>query len=150
MSSLYLDRPSPVHRLNPTTKLVGVVSIIILVFAVSYWWAPFAILILLVVPAALLARVGGRLAIVGGAILVPLLLVVTIGQGFFNRAGETVLFALGPFEFKLEGVLFADHTRALLSTDEDTTAATERDADATWWRTIKLGSRDLADHLRAG
>lgn len=107
MSSLYLDRPSPVHRLNPITKLVGVVAIILLVFALPYWWAPLAILVLIVVPAALLARVGGRLAIVGGAILVPLLLVVTIGQGFFNKAGETVLFALGPFEFKLEGVLFA-------------------------------------------
>lgn len=107
MSSLYLDRPSPVHRLNPITKLVGVVAIILLVFALPYWWAPLAILVVIVVPAALLARVGGRLLLVGGAILVPLLLVVTIGQGFFNTQGETVLFALGPFEFKLEGVLFA-------------------------------------------
>jgi energy-coupling factor transport system permease protein len=107
MSTLYLDRPSPVHRLNPITKLVGVVAIILLVFALPYWWAPLAILVLVVVPAALLARVGGRLLLVGGAILVPLLLVVTIGQGFFNSRGETVLFALGPFEFKLEGVLFA-------------------------------------------
>ena len=107
MSSLYLDRPSPVHRLNPTTKLVGVVSIIILVFALPYWWAPLAILILFVVPAALLARVGGRLLLVAGALLVPLLLVLTIAQGFFNPRGETILFSLGPFNFALEGVLFA-------------------------------------------
>lgn len=106
MSTLYLDRPSPVHRLNPTTKLVGVVAIILLVFALPYWWAPLAILVLIVVPAALLARVGGRLLLVGGAILVPLLLVVTIGQGFFNARGETVLFSLGAFDFTLEGVLF--------------------------------------------
>lgn len=107
MSTLYLDRPSPVHRLNPITKLIGVVAIILLVFALPYWWAPLAILVLIVTPAALLARVGGRLLIVGGAILVPLLIVVAIGQGFFNAQGETVLFALGPFEFKLEGLLFA-------------------------------------------
>lgn len=107
MSTLYLDRPSPVHRLNPITKLVGVVAIILLVFALPYWWAPLAILVLIVVPAALLARVGGRLLLVGGAILVPLLLVVIIGQGFFNSRGETVLFSLGPFDFALEGVLFA-------------------------------------------
>ena len=84
MSSLYLDRPSPIHRLNPITKLVGVVAIILLVFALPYWWAPLAILVLIVTPAALLAKVGGRLLIVGGAILVPLLIVVAIGQGFFN------------------------------------------------------------------
>jgi len=107
MSTLYLDRPSPVHRLNPITKLVMVVAIILLVFALPYWWAPLAILVLVVVPAALLARVGGRLLLVGGAILVPLLLVLTIGQGFFNSRGETVLFSLGPFDFTLEGVLFA-------------------------------------------
>jgi energy-coupling factor transport system permease protein len=107
MSTLYLDRPSPIHRLNPITKLVGVVAIILLVFALPYWWAPLAILVVVVVPAALLAQVGGRLLLVGGAILVPLLLVVTIGQGFFNSRGETVLFSLGPFDFALEGVLFA-------------------------------------------
>jgi energy-coupling factor transport system permease protein len=106
MSTLYLDRPSPVHRLNPITKLVGVVAIILLVFALPYWWAPLAILVVVVVPAALLARVGGRLLLVGGAILVPLLLVVTIGQGFFNTRGKTVLFSLGSFDFSLEGVLF--------------------------------------------
>lgn len=106
MSTLYLDRPSPIHRLNPATKLMGVVAIILLVFALPYWWAPLAILVVVVVPAALLARVGGRLLVVGGAILVPLLLVITIGQGFFNVHGETVLFTLGPFRFALEGVLF--------------------------------------------
>ncbi|MBX3195490.1 MAG: energy-coupling factor transporter transmembrane protein EcfT [Microbacteriaceae bacterium] len=107
MSTLYLDRPSPIHRLNPITKLIGVLAIILLVFALPYWWAPLAILVLVVVPAALLARVGGRLLLVGGAILVPLLLVVAIGQGFFNTRGETILFSIGSFDFALEGVLFA-------------------------------------------
>lgn len=107
MSTLYLDRPSPLDRLNPITKLVGVVSIIILVFALPYWWAPLAILVLIVVPVALLAMVGGRLLVVSGALLVPLMLVLVIGQGFFNRRGETTLFSIGSFDFALEGLLFA-------------------------------------------
>ena len=107
MSTLYLDRPSPLNRLNPLTKLVGVVSIIIAVFALPYWWAPFAILILIVVPAALLARVGGRLLVVAGVLLVPLMLVLIIAQGFFNPRGETILFSIGSFNFSLEGLLFA-------------------------------------------
>ncbi|CAN5307922.1 energy-coupling factor transporter transmembrane component T [soil metagenome] len=107
MSTLYLDRPSPLDRLNPITKLVGVVAIIILVFALPYWWAPLAILVVVVVPVALLARVGGRLLVVGGAILVPLMLVLVVAQGFFNPRGETVLFSLGSFNFSLEGLLFA-------------------------------------------
>jgi energy-coupling factor transport system permease protein len=107
MSTLYLDRPSSLNRLNPITKLVGVVSIIILVFALPYWWAPLAILILIVVPAALLARVGGRLLVVSGVLLVPLMLVLIVAQGFFNPRGETILFSLGSFSFSLEGLLFA-------------------------------------------
>ncbi|MEP6843739.1 MAG: energy-coupling factor transporter transmembrane component T [Pseudolysinimonas sp.] len=107
MSTLYLDRPSPLNRLNPTTKLVGVVSIIILVFALPYWWAPLAILILIVVPAALLARVGGRLLVVSGVLLVPLMVVLIVAQGFFNPRGETILFSVGSFNFSLEGLLFA-------------------------------------------
>ncbi|MEO8262431.1 MAG: energy-coupling factor transporter transmembrane component T [Pseudolysinimonas sp.] len=107
MSTLYLDRPSPLNRLNPITKLVGVVSIIILVFALPYWWAPLAILILVVVPAALLARVGGRLLVVSGVLLVPLMIVIIVAQGFFNPRGETILFSLGSFNFSLEGLLFA-------------------------------------------
>lgn len=107
MSTLYLDRPSPIHRLNPVTKLIGVISIIILVFALPYWWAPWAILVLVVVPAALLARVGGRLLVVGGVILAPIFLVLVIAQGFFNPLNETVLFSLGSFHFSLEGLLFA-------------------------------------------
>ncbi len=107
MSTLYLDRPSPLNRLNPTTKLIGVVSIIILVFALPYWWAPLAILILIVVPAALLARVGGRLLVVSGVLLVPLVLVLIIAQGFFNPRGATILFSVGTFHFSLEGLLFA-------------------------------------------
>ena len=107
MSTLYLDRPSPLNRLNPLTKLVGVVAIIIVVFALPYWWAPLAILVVVVVPAALLARVGGRLLVVGGVLLVPLMLVLIIAQGFFNPRGETILFSLGSFNFSLEGLLFA-------------------------------------------
>jgi energy-coupling factor transport system permease protein len=107
MSTLYLDRPSPLNRLNPITKLVGVVAIIIVVFAVPYWWTPWAILILVVVPAALLARVGGRLLAVTGALILPLMIVIIIAQGFFNPNGETILFSLGTFNFSLEGLLFA-------------------------------------------
>jgi energy-coupling factor transport system permease protein len=107
MSTLYLDRPSPLDRLNPITKLVGVVALIVVVFALPYWWAPLAILVLIVVPVALLARVGGRLLVVAGAILVPLMVVLAIAQGFFNPRGETILFSIATFHFSLEGLLFA-------------------------------------------
>lgn len=52
-----------------------------------------------------------------------------------------------PYAGKLEGVLFGDHTRALLSTNDDATDEGELGADAAWWHPIKLGSRELAEQL---
>jgi energy-coupling factor transport system permease protein len=35
------------------------------------------------------------------------MVVLVVGQGFFNPRGETTLFSIGTFNFSLEGVLFA-------------------------------------------
>lgn len=64
MSTLYLDRPSPLHRLNPVTKLVGVLAVVLVVFAVPQWWASVAILVVVVVPVAAVSGVGGRLLVI--------------------------------------------------------------------------------------
>ncbi len=37
-SALYVDTGSPVHRLNPVTKLVALLSILVVVFALPQWW----------------------------------------------------------------------------------------------------------------
>lgn len=107
MSTLYLDRPSPVHRLNPVTKLVAVLAVVLVVFALPQWWASVAILVLIVVPAAAFSRVGGRLLIICTVLVGPLLVVLVIAQGFFYPGRETILFTLGAFQFSLEGLLLA-------------------------------------------
>ncbi len=107
MSTLYLERSSPLHRLNPVTKLVTVVSLIVVVFALPQWWASVAVLVLVVVPVAALSGVGGRLAAICAVLLVPLILVLVVAQGFFYPGGETILFQLGPAQFSLEGLQLA-------------------------------------------
>lgn len=107
MSTLYLDRPSPLHRLNPVTKLVGVLAVVLTVFALPQWWASLAILAVIVVPVAAVSGVGGRLLVICSVLAGPLLVVLVIAQGFFYPGRETILFAWGPFQFSLEGLLLA-------------------------------------------
>lgn len=107
MTTLYLERASAVHRLNPVTKLVALLAIIANVFAVPQWWIPLGIVVLVVVPAAVLARVGGRLLRLFLILLLPLLVVLFIVQGFFFPDGTTVLWQWGPARLTVEGLVFS-------------------------------------------
>ena len=106
-SSLYLDQASPVHRLNPVTKLVALLSLLVIVFAIPYWWASAIVLVAVIVPAALVARCGGRLAKLGGAILLPIVVVLGIVQGLTFPGGETPVWQWGFMTVTAEGLMFA-------------------------------------------
>ena len=77
-STLYLERASAVHRLNPVTKLVALLCVIVVVFAIPQWWASVAVLLVVIVPAAVISGCGGALARIGGQILLPLLVVLVL------------------------------------------------------------------------
>ncbi|MBU1249972.1 MULTISPECIES: energy-coupling factor transporter transmembrane component T [Microcella] len=106
-TTLYLERTSALHRLNPVTKLVALLSIILAVFAVPHWWIPLGIVAVVIVPAAVLGRVGGRLLRLFLILLLPLLVVLFIIQGLFYPDGSTVLWEWGLAQLTTEGLLFA-------------------------------------------
>lgn len=106
-STLNLDRASPIHRLNPVTKLVILVTLIVVVFAVPFWWVAVGVVVLVIVPAAVVSRCGGRLAKLGGAILVPIVGVLFLVQGLTFPGGRTALWEWGPFALTVEGLMFA-------------------------------------------
>ena len=60
-STLYVDRGSPVHRLNPVTKLVALVCSMVVVFALPAWWVAALVTVAVVIPTALVGRSGRQL-----------------------------------------------------------------------------------------
>ncbi|MGC3953892.1 MAG: energy-coupling factor transporter transmembrane component T [Propionicimonas sp.] len=106
-SSLYVDRGSPVHRLNPVTKLVALLCLIVVVFAIPTWWASAIVLAAVIVPVAAISRCGGRLAKLGGAILLPIMVVLVIVQGLTFPGGRTAVWQWGPLTVTVEGLMFA-------------------------------------------
>jgi len=105
-TSLYVDRASPVHRLNPVTKLVALLSLIVIVFALPYWGS-LIVLVSVILPAALIARCGGRLTKLGGAILLPLVVVLALVQGLTFPGGQTPVWQWGILTVTSEGLMFA-------------------------------------------
>lgn len=106
-SSLYVDQTSPVHRLNPVTKLVALLSLLVTVFALPQWWGSALVLIVVIVPAAVVARCGGRLAKLGGIILVPIIVVLVLVQGLTFPGGQTPIWQWAFMTVTSEGLMFA-------------------------------------------
>ncbi|KZE91851.1 energy-coupling factor transporter transmembrane component T family protein [Microbacterium sp. TNHR37B] len=106
-STLYVDRTSPIHALNPVTKLVILVTLIVIVFAIPFWWVAAGVVAVVIVPAAVVSGCGGRLARMGVTILLPIVLVLFVVQGLTFPGGRTALWAWGPLALTTEGLLFA-------------------------------------------
>lgn len=105
--SLYLPRQNGfLQPLHPLTKVT--LSLAALVGGTALANLPYVVAVygLVLVPLAAASRVLGPFLRASLRALAPFLLSLVIIQGFFYP-GELVLFALGPFRFKAEGVAFA-------------------------------------------
>lgn len=106
-ATFYIDRPSPVHRLNPVTKLVAMVVIVVVVFALPTWWASAIVFVAVVIPAAFTAGIGLRMAKIAAAILLPILIALVAIQGLFFPEGHHVLAEFGLAKVTVEGLQLA-------------------------------------------
>ncbi len=104
--SIYAARASGLHNLNPITKLVLALCLLICSFALPGPWTSYLILILIIVPLAAWGRVLNTLIGLVLRISWPLILSVFIIQTLFWGKGTT-LFEIGPLAPKLEGAIFA-------------------------------------------
>ena len=78
-------------------------------FVLGGYVGPLAILGLTILPAAAIAGVLGRLVRIAALLTLPIAVSVVL-VSVFTRAGETVLFTIGPFDATREGVDFAGQT----------------------------------------
>ena len=103
--SYYVKRNSVLHRLNPMTKFVLVLSIIIVAFASSWVWISPALIILCIIPLSLVGKVSWEYFSSVFRLILPAVGFIFIMQAFFQPGGETVIFKF----------LFLDVTQESLS-----------------------------------
>ncbi len=104
--SLYVPRPSGLHRLHPLTMLALVAFCLVAGLALPGPWGPYVVFLLVVLPLAAWGQVLPNLLSSALKIVIPFAVSVFVIQGLFWSHGTPVL-TLGPLSLKREGLLFA-------------------------------------------
>lgn len=104
MQTFYIDRDGILHRLNPLTKLVGALALLMLAFLSPWLWLPTALLLGAVLPLSFVGRVAGPFLRVFLRIFGVVGLLLVLLQTVFYPYGDTVLFEIWFLDGTLEGL----------------------------------------------
>lgn len=104
--TLYLHRPSGFHALHPLTKLALTGFFLVSAATLPSIWLVLGFYIFGLLPLAAWGRVLKPFLKSNALLIWPFALSLFLIQGFFTP-GESVLFTVGPFAYKLEGVWLA-------------------------------------------
>ncbi|MBE7550191.1 MAG: energy-coupling factor transporter transmembrane protein EcfT [Anaerolineales bacterium] len=105
--SFYIHRDSPLHRLNPLTKLTLTFSLILIGFLGPGYWTATLIFVIILLPLSLWGNISGEFIRTTFRLILPLTVFLFAMQSLFYPGGQTILFRFWIFSIKLEGVQFA-------------------------------------------
>jgi energy-coupling factor transport system permease protein len=92
--SFFAKRDSPIHRLNPLTKVVMALALVLIAFLSPWYWTPTAIFLLAIVPLSLVAKVSREYWNFFIKVILPTLVILFIMQALFLPGESRILFDL--------------------------------------------------------
>ncbi len=90
--SFYVKRDSPLHRLNPLTKLFLALALTMLAFITPWFWAPLVIALLVIFPLSILGRVWREYFRTAFRLILPAVGFLFVMQALFQPVGGPVIF----------------------------------------------------------
>jgi energy-coupling factor transport system permease protein len=105
--SFYIHRDSPLHRLNPLTKLTLTFSLILIGFLAPGYWAATISFIFILLPLSFWGKISPEFIRTTFRLILPLTAFLFVMQSLFYPGGKTILFSFWIFSIKLEGMQFA-------------------------------------------
>ena len=105
--SFFLDRASGWHDLHPRTKLAVMLAVIVTAFSVRWMFISVALFVLVILPLAVWGKIGREVLRTTFTVVLPLAISLVLVQGFFYPGAQDVIFQIGPFALKREGLEFA-------------------------------------------
>jgi energy-coupling factor transport system permease protein len=105
--TFFLDRASGWHALHPLTKLAIAMALVVTAFSVRWVFISIALFVLVVLPIAVWGKIWRELLRTTFTVILPLAVSLALVQGFFFPGAQVVLWQVGPFSLKREGLEFA-------------------------------------------
>jgi energy-coupling factor transport system permease protein len=105
--SYYVQRNSAFHRLNPLTKIILVLSIVIVSFVSPWYWTPQILLLFAIVPLSFVGGVSREFFSAAIRLILPAAVFIFIMQALFQPIGETVIFKFWFLDVTQESLAFA-------------------------------------------
>ncbi|HZQ10068.1 MAG TPA: energy-coupling factor transporter transmembrane component T [Anaerolineae bacterium] len=105
--SFFLDRASGLQALHPLTKLMLALALIVTAFTVRWLFISIALFVCIILPLAVWGKIWREVLRTTITLSIPLAISVTLVQGFFFPGAQIVLWQIGPFSLKREGLEFA-------------------------------------------
>ena len=105
--SYYIKRDSLLHRLNPLTKIVLTLSIILVAFVSTASWTSLALLLIVIMPLSFMGKLFREFFFNALWLILPAAGFIFIMQALFQPVGETVIFRFWFLDITQESVVFA-------------------------------------------
>jgi energy-coupling factor transport system permease protein len=90
--SFFVKRDSPIHRLNPLTKVVMAFSLVLIAFLSPWYWTPPILLFFAIIPLTLVAKVSREYWSFFLKVLLPTIALLFIMQALFLPGESRILF----------------------------------------------------------
>ena len=92
--SFFVKRDSPIHSLNPMTKVVLAFSLVLIAFSSPWFWTPLAIFILVILPLTVIGKVERDYWSFFLKVILPTVLVLFIMQALFLPGESRIIFQI--------------------------------------------------------
>jgi energy-coupling factor transport system permease protein len=105
--SYYVKRDSALHRLNPLTKFILALSIILISIFSPWYWTAHIIFLLAIIPLCFVGRVSREFFTSAIRLIIPAASFIFIMQALFQPGGQTVIFKFWFLDVTEESLAFA-------------------------------------------
>jgi len=105
--SFHIKRDSVLHRLNPLTKLVLTLTLLLVAFTFPWYWMPTWIVLIAILPLSLLGKIFREFWLAALRLILPAAGFLFLMQAFFQPIGADVIFKFYFLDVTTESTMFA-------------------------------------------
>jgi energy-coupling factor transport system permease protein len=105
--TFYIPRSSPVHNLNPLTKISLVFTFIITGFTAAWFWTPTVLIVFFIIPISFLGKIQREYFKTALNLLLPVVGFLFVMQSFFHPDESRILFEIWVLDVTLGSVRYA-------------------------------------------